>query len=258
MHNFVIEKLNTKENKMNFTTQNTLAEIVKSDFRTARVFENHNLDFCCKGNRALAEACIEQKLDANEILSEVTSVCTEKNSEKDSASWKTEELVNHILNTHHVYVKRMLPVILAHSQKVSEVHGKNHAEVKEIAEIFERIHNELSSHLMKEERMLFPIILQLSEMEKNNSKMEVSPFGSIQNPIDVMEREHVEAGEGFYKIRELSNNYNPPEDACTTYKILYQELNEFEQDLHTHIHLENNILFPKAVELEKKLMGNQN
>lgn len=240
---------------MNFTSQNTLAEIVKTDFRTARIFENYNLDFCCKGNRALDEACKEKKLNTDEILSEVTSVCKDKDSEKDLYVWKTDELANHILNTHHVYVKKMLPVIFAHSVKVSEVHGKNHPEVKEIADIFQQIHDELSSHLMKEERMLFPAILQLAELEKTNSRMDVSPFGSIQSPIDVMEREHAEAGDGFYKIRELSNNYNPPEDACTTYKVLYQELNEFEQDLHTHIHLENNILFPQAVELEKKLMS---
>jgi regulator of cell morphogenesis and NO signaling len=149
----------------------------------------------------------------------------------------------------------MLPVIFAHSQKVSEVHGKNHPEVIEIAKLFEAVHDELSSHLMKEEKMLFPVILHLAELEKTGSKMEVSPFGSIENPINVMEREHVEAGEGLYKIRELSSNYNPPEDACTTYKVLYQELDEFENDLHTHIHLENNILFPQAIELEKKLMS---
>lgn len=241
---------------MNFTTQNTLAEIVKTDFRTARVFESYNLDFCCKGNRILAEACNEKKLNADEILSEVTKVCSDKSSEKDSSTWIIDELAHHILNTHHVYVKKMLPVILAHSQKVSEVHGKNHPEVIEIANIFEIIHYELSTHLMKEEKMLFPVIFEFAKLEKLNTTMQVSPFGSIQNPINVMEREHVEAGEGFYKIRELSNNYNPPEDACTTYKVLYQELNEFENDLHTHIHLENNILFPQAVELEKKLMNN--
>jgi len=243
---------------MNLTTQNTLAEIVKTDFRSARIFENYNLDFCCKGNRALAEACNEKKLNADEILSEVTKVCTDKSSEKDSSNWKIDELAHHILNTHHVYVKKMLPVILAHTQKVSEVHGSNHPEVIEIANIFGQIFEELGSHLMKEERMLFPVILELTELEKTNSKMDVSPFGSIQNPINVMEREHVEAGDGFYRIRELSNNYNPPGEACTTYKVLYQELSEFEQDLHTHIHLENNILFPKAVELEIKLMKNQN
>jgi len=240
---------------MNLTTQNTLAEIVKSDFRSARIFENYNLDFCCKGNRLLDDACREKKLNADLILSEVTSVCKETGSVNESHVWKTDELANHILNTHHVYVKKMLPVIFAHSQKVSEVHGKNHPEVKEIARIFETVHDELSSHLMKEEKMLFPVILHLAELENTGSSMEVSPFGSIQNPINVMEREHVEAGDGFYRIRELSGNYNPPEDACTTYKVLYQELNEFENDLHTHIHLENNILFPMAVELEKKLMS---
>lgn len=240
---------------MNFTTQNTLAEIVRTDFRTARIFENYNLDFCCNGNRALEEACKEKELNAKKVLSEVTMVCNDNKTDKEFADWEIEELAQHILNTHHVYVKKMLPVILAHALKVSEVHGKNHPEVSEIAEIYTQIYDELSSHLMKEEKMLFPVILQFAELEKSNTVMEVSPFGSIQNPINVMEKEHTEAGDGFYKIRQLSSNYNPPEDACTTYKVLYHELNEFEQDLHTHIHLENNILFPRAVELEKKLMG---
>lgn len=238
---------------MKFTTQNTLADIVKSDFRAARVFENYNLDFCCKGNRPLSDACSEKKLNADAILQEVNSVLTGASPDKSQEDWAIDELANHILNTHHVYTKKMLPVIFAHSQKVSEVHGKNHPEVVEIAEIFSRVHDELSSHMMKEEKMLFPFILSMAEAEKNNTQSAAPPFGSVSGPISVMEREHVEAGDGFFRIRELSSNYSAPEDACSTYKVLYQELNEFENDLHRHIHLENNILFPKAIELEKKL-----
>lgn len=237
---------------MNLTKQSTLAEFVKTDFRSARVFEDYNLDFCCRGNRALDEACKDKSLDTDKILSEVTTICTDSNEDKNFNDMALNKLVNHILNTHHVYVKKMLPVIFAHSQKVSEVHGKNHPEVIEIANLFEQIHDELSSHLMKEERMLFPFIIQLAEQDVNGSESEVAPFGSVQSPINVMEKEHIDAGEGFYKIRELSNNYNPPEDACTTFRVLYQELKEFEEDLHRHIHLESNILFPAAIELEKK------
>lgn len=238
---------------MNFTLKNTLSEIVIADFRTASIFESYNLDFCCKGNRALSEACQEKGLESEMILSEIEKVISSNLNNQNPKKWDTIGLANHILNTHHLYVKKMLPVILAHALKVSKVHGKNHPEVVEIANVFEIICDELSSHLMKEEKMLFPVIFELAEFEQTGKTLEVSPFGSILNPISVMEREHVEAGEGFYKIRELSNNYNPPDDACTTYRVLYQELYEFEQDLHTHIHLENNILFPQAVELEKKL-----
>lgn len=239
---------------MKFTTQNTLADIVKSDFRAARVFENHNLDFCCKGNRPLSEACSEKKLDADAILHQVNAVLNGAAADKSPDEWTIGELANHILNTHHVYTKEMLPIIYAHSQKVSDVHGKNHPEVVEIAEIFSRVYDELNSHMMKEERMLFPFILSMAEAEKNNTHTAPPPFGSVSGPISVMEREHVEAGDGFYRIRELSNNYTAPEDACSTYRVLFQELNEFESDLHRHIHLENNILFPRAIELEKKLM----
>ena len=237
---------------MKFTTQNTLADIVKSDFRAARVFENYNLDFCCKGNRALSDACSEKRLDADAILNEVNTVLTDAPLDKSADDWEIDELANHILNTHHVYTKKMLPIIFAHSQKVSEVHGKNHPEVVEIAEIFSRVHDELNSHMMKEEKMLFPFILSMAEAEKNNTQSAAPPFGSVSGPISVMEREHVEAGDGFFRIRELSSNYTAPEDACSTYKVLYQELNEFENDLHRHIHLENNILFPRAIELESR------
>lgn len=240
---------------MNFTTKNTLADIVKTDFRAARVFENYNLDFCCKGNRPLDEACNEKNLDSNVILNEVMSVINDASHDTSIEDWKINELANHILATHHVYTKKMLPIIYAHSQKVSEVHGKNHPEVTEIAEIFSRINDELNSHMMKEEKMLFPFILSMAEAEKNNAHTAPPPFGSVAGPISVMEREHVEAGDGFFRIRELSNNFSAPEDACSTYRVLYQELNEFENDLHRHIHLENNILFPKAIELERKLIG---
>lgn len=239
---------------MKFTTQNTLADIVKSDFRAARVFENYNLDFCCKGNRPLSDACSDKKLNADTVLLEVNSVLNDTPLDKSQDDWAIDELANHILNTHHVYTKEMLPIIFAHSQKVSEVHGKNRPEVVEIAEIFSRVHDELNSHMMKEEKMLFPFILSMAEAEKNNTHSAPPPFGSVSGPISVMEREHVEAGDGFFRIRELSNNFSAPEDACSTYVVLYQELNEFENDLHRHIHLENNILFPKAIELEKKLL----
>jgi len=240
---------------MKFTEQNTLAEIVKSDFRSARIFENYSLDFCCRGNRTIKEAAEEKGLNAEKILSEVSECCPDNNETKDSEKWNLDELVNHILDKHHTYVKQMLPVVTAHSQKVKEVHGANHPEVVQIADIFERVQSDLEMHMLKEERMLFPAIIRLTECEKNNSPMEVPPFGSVSNPISVMEREHTEAGEELYQIRELSGNYNPPEDACTTYRVLFQELREFEEDLHRHIHLENNILFPGAVALEKKLSG---
>jgi regulator of cell morphogenesis and NO signaling len=238
---------------MKYTTQNTLAEIVKADFRTARIFENYNLDFCCRGNRTVEEAAKEKGLDSEKILSEILTISPGNNETINTGEWNLDELVNHIIEKHHTYVKQMLPVINAHSQKVKEVHGSNHPEVIRIADIFEQVQNELELHLMKEEKMLFPAIIRLTECEKNNSAPEVQPFGSVSNPVSVMEREHTEAGEELYKIRELSGNYNPPEDACTTYRILYQELREFEEDLHRHIHLENNILFPGAVSLEQKL-----
>lgn len=240
---------------MNFTTNNTLAEIANSDFRAARIFENYNLDFCCKGNRSLEEACNEKKINANNVIKELNAELENIPQEKSFDKWKLDELTRYIIDTHHVYTKKMLPVIFSHLQKVSDVHGKNHPEVIRIADIFSQIQSELLMHMMKEEKMLFPFIIILAESENSGAGIMLPPFGSITGPISVMESEHEEAGNGFYKIRELSNNYSIPEDACSTYKVLYQELEEFEKDLHKHIHMENNILFPKAIELEKSLMG---
>ncbi len=244
---------------MNFTTQNTLAEIVKADYRAARVFEKYNLDFCCNGNRTVFSAASEKKLDPDSILNEVrvilgTIVQKDSGQKTITEELPLNELVAHIINTHHVYLRNIMPFIYTHSRKVKDVHGKNHPEVIKVAEIFEQIQDELNSHMMKEELMLFPFIEKMAEAGKLGKKIESAPFGSIQNPISVMEREHTGAGEGLYAIRELTNNYAAPEDACSTYKVLYKELEEFETDLHRHIHLENNILFPKAIEMEKRVI----
>jgi len=147
----------------------------------------------------------------------------------------------------------MIPVISLHADKVASVHGQNHPETIQIADLFLAVREELESHMMKEERMLFPYIKQLYESKKNNVTATPPPFGTIQNPIRMMEAEHTSAGNAMSQIRELSENFAVPPDACNTFKALYSELKEFEVDLHKHIHLENNILFPKSIEMETDL-----
>lgn len=242
---------------MNFTKENTLAEIVKSDYRAARVFEKYKLDFCCKGNRPLQEAASGRSLDAERILNEVNETLNapahnDAETKATPENLPLDELTNYIVKTHHSYLQGIMPFIYSHSQKVKEVHGKNHPEVIKIADIYEQIQTELNSHMMKEEMMLFPFITKLAEAARDGRKIAQPPFGSVANPISVMEREHTGAGDGLYSIRDLSDNFTPPEDACSTYKVLFKELEEFEADLHRHIHLENNILFPKSIELEKE------
>ncbi len=237
---------------MIFSKDNTLADVVKFDFRTARVFEKYSLDFCCNGNRTLELACNEINITPENLLQEISSVISVKDSSDNPENWDLIKLINHILEVHHSYIRNMIPVINNHSQKVKEAHGINHPELIEISEIFEQLCYELDSHMHKEEMMLFPAIIQMVETQDESNSKYLSPFGTINNPISVMEKEHSAAGIDLYKIRELSNNYLPPDDACNTYQVFFKELNEFEEDLHKHIHLENNILFPKAIALETK------
>lgn len=232
----------------------TLAEIVTQNIRSAVVFEEYNLDFCCKGKRTLSEACADKNIDVQKVLNDLNKLSDSNNGDKNYNDWQLDFMVDFIINNHHQYVRRMIPVISLHSDKVASVHGNNHPETKQIADLFLSIREELEGHMMKEERILFPFIKQMAAAQKQSEKLYPPPFGSVQNPIRMMETEHVNAGEGFEKIRQISSNYSTPEDACETYRTLYSELKEFEEDLHKHIHLENNILFPKAIELESALI----
>lgn len=244
-----IAKLNTGEKEP------TIGDLVTSDFRKAEVFKKFGLDFCCGGKKTLTKACKEKGLDVVQIEKELREIdAMSINSSHDYNNWDIGFLAEYILNTHHKYVKQAIPVIYEYTQKVAKVHGENHPEAIKIAEKFLIISDELNRHMCKEEDILFPYIKHLSEAKKSGMKIEPSPFGTVGNPINLMEQEHELVGELFHDINELSFNYTPPVDACTTYKLSYAKLKEFEDDLHQHIHLENNILFPKAVKLEKELL----
>lgn len=238
--------------------EKTLAEIVTDNIRSAIIFEEAGLDFCCKGKRSLKYACAEKNIDVQKIVNELVNLSSTGNGTQNVNDWQLDFLVDYIMNNHHQYVRRMIPVISLHTDKVASVHGQNHPETLRIADLFLAVREELEMHMMKEERMLFPQIKQIVLNQKENSQYFPPAFGTIQNPIRMMEYEHTNAGEALYQIRELSNNYSHPKDACNTFKALYSELKEFEEDLHKHIHLENNILFPKSIELEAELMSNQN
>ncbi|MCW8824040.1 MAG: iron-sulfur cluster repair di-iron protein [Ignavibacteriaceae bacterium] len=230
----------------------TLAEIVTDNIRSAIVFEEYGLDFCCNGKRSLSEACYEKNVDVKDVINSLARLDSNKDSENVNY-WEPDFLLDYIVNNHHQYVRRMIPIISLHADKVASVHGENHPETKQITDHFLAVRQELESHMMKEERILFPYIKQLHYAKKNNEQIAPPPFGTIQNPIRMMEAEHQSAGDAMHKIRELSNNFTTPTDACNTYKALYSELKEFEEDLHKHIHLENNMLFPKSIKLEEEL-----
>jgi regulator of cell morphogenesis and NO signaling len=246
------------ESTISDLTEKTLAEIMADNVRSAIVFEEFGLDFCCRGNRLLKDACSEKNLDLQKVVNELVNLSNNGNGKENPNDWQLDFLVDYIMNNHHQYVRRMIPVITLHADKVASVHGKNHPETIQIADLFLAVREELEMHMMKEERILFPQIKQMILTQKENSQYFPPPFGTIQNPIRMMEYEHTSAGDALYQIRELSNNYSHPEDACNTFKALYSELKEFEEDLHKHIHLENNILFPKSIILETELLNNQN
>lgn len=240
-----------KIKKNNFSTEPTIGELVAKDFRKAEVFKKYNLDFCCGGKKTVTQACNEKKVDYMSVERELNKLdtVTESSSQKFD-DWNLDFLVDYILNTHHVYVKKAIPLLLEYTSKVAKVHGSNHPEVIAIAHKFNEIANDLNNHMQKEEVILFPYIKQLIIAKSKNTNIPHNAFGTIKNPINMMEHEHDVVGNLFKEIKELSNNYNPPQDSCATYKVSFLKLKEFEEDLHQHIHLENNILFPKSIELE--------
>jgi len=253
-----MNELTNTESTVSSLIEKTLAEIMTDNVRSAIVFEEFGLDFCCRGNRLLKDACSEKNVDLQKVVNELTNLSNNGNGKENPNEWQLDFLVDYIINNHHQYVRRMIPVISLHSDKVALVHGQNHPETLQIADLFLAVREELEGHMMKEERVLFPQIKQMVINQKENSQFFPLPFGTIQNPIRMMEYEHTNAGDALSQIRELSNNYSHPEDACNTFKALYSELKEFEEDLHKHIHLENNILFPKSITLESELITNQN
>jgi regulator of cell morphogenesis and NO signaling len=236
----------------------TIKSIVTTDYRAAAIFEKYSLDFCCKGGVTIEKACAEKNLSAASVYAELEHLtnCSTGTPPRFS-EWTLDDLVDYIVNIHHKYVREAIPVLSAHTQKVAAVHGQNHPEVIEIARHFQTVAAEMQSHMMKEEQILFPYIKALVVAHRNKIPFVRPPFGSVQNPIRMMEADHESAGSELYAVRSLSNTYVPPADACTTYRVSFQELQYFEHDLHQHVHLENNILFPGAIALEQELIDHQ-
>ncbi len=236
---------------MSITAQ-PLADFVKQDFRAAAVFEKYRLDFCCGGNESLDAACKRKGINPDIVVQDLQSAprpATPTNFEM----MPIDQLIQHILDTHHVYVRKMLPVISQHSKKVASVHGERHPEMIKVHSLFEKIRFDLEMHLHKEEEILFPFILALHHAQTRRIAPLRTHFGTVQHPIRMMEMEHETAGNEFEIIRGLTDNFTPPAEACNTYKVLLQELDEFERDLHVHIFLENELVHKKAIAVEAKL-----
>ncbi|MEJ5056252.1 iron-sulfur cluster repair di-iron protein [Sphingobacterium sp. MYb382] len=230
----------------------TIGEIVAHDYRTAATFSKYGIDFCCRGHRSISEVCLKEGISSSELLAALDAVIEQKdNSTIDYKTWPLDLLADYVEKTHHRYIEEKTPVLLQFLDKLCNVHGDNHPELFEVKELFALSAEDLAMHLKKEELILFPFVRKMTSAQIGATQVEQPHFGTVKNPVAMMMEEHDNEGERFRKIAAITDNYTPPADACTTYKITYAMLQEFESDLHKHIHLENNILFPKAVELEK-------
>jgi regulator of cell morphogenesis and NO signaling len=224
--------------------------------QATRVFEKLKIDYCCGGDTPLGEACATAGVEVANVermLEEVGQADVKGNGSFDFAKATLSELIGHILDKHHVYTKdemaRLEPLI----DKVIAAHGENHTELRSLGGLFQQLCGDLKPHMFKEEQILFPYILEMESASLQNGAAPFAPFGTVNNPIRMMMMEHETVGDLLRELRAVSTNYAVPADGCISYQTLYQALEAFEQDLHQHIHIENNILFPRAIELEGSL-----
>lgn len=227
----------------------SLAQIVTNDHRAAAIFEKYHLDFCCKGKRSLQQACAEQQLPVEEITTELENILQKDpiHNKNSFEQFSLTQLVYYIVSTHHDYVKKEAPQIMAYLQRVVAKHGNRHPEMLKVFELFASVKEEMEMHMRKEEFILFPRIKELEKISQEKSEQLQLNISYLQSPILIMEQEHDHAGSLLDEIRKLTSDYTPPADACTTYRLSFAALKAFEMDLHQHVHLENNILFPKAL-----------
>jgi regulator of cell morphogenesis and NO signaling len=229
----------------------TVRDIALEQPSSIRVFEQYGIDYCCGGRKPLAEACAAKNLEVDAVIATLEAAA--KGGAQNASDWtraSLEDLANHVVAKHHAYVKNELPRLAALAQRVVHRHGDTQAELPLIQSKLAQLDEELTQHLGKEEVVLFPYIAKLERASKSGTGAPHNCFGTVANPIAMMTSEHDDAGSLLAEIRDLSNQFTTPAGACPTYHAFYDGLREFEQDLHQHIHLENNILFPRAIELE--------
>jgi regulator of cell morphogenesis and NO signaling len=230
----------------------TVGEYVAEDYRTATVFERYGIDFCCGGRVALAEACREKGIDPVIVTREIEAAHSEPQERGHNyAAWGLPFLADYIIEAHHGYLNENTAQIAVYARKIAEVHGERHPEVIKIAGIFDRIATDMAAHLREEEEVLFPAIKRIDAARKAGAHPDAADLETLRASLARLHEEHDAIGEAVHAIRDLSNRYAVPAGVCNTFAVTYRKLKEFEDDLHKHVHLENNILFPKAAKLRE-------
>jgi regulator of cell morphogenesis and NO signaling len=240
---------------MNFSNETKVRDIALSNSSARQVLEDARVDYCCGGGKSLNEACLHAGVSAEEILQRLRE--NSRHVDPSDSNWTSaplSALTAYVKSHHHSYVRQAILRIIPLLEKVNAKHGSHQPELVEIDSLFRAVANEMTSHMQKEEMILFPFIDDLDRAAKNKAPLESPFFQTVRNPIHAMMKEHDAAGDLVKQIRNSISDYLPPEDACTSYKALFQALQEFEGDLYQHVHLENNILFPRAVELEAAVL----
>ncbi len=238
---------------MTLSSTMTVREVALELPQATRVFESMKIDYCCGGDKPLGEACASAGVDVEKLvrmLEEAGQVEAQESGSVDFQKASLADLITHILDKHHVYTKQEMPRLEALILKVIGAHGANHPELNGIGELFQQACADLTPHMFKEEQVLFPYILEMEKAQTQKRPAPFAPFGTVKNPVRMMMTEHDTVGDILRELRALSSDYTVPADGCISYQTLYQALEAFEKDLHQHIHLENNILFPRAIEME--------
>ncbi len=238
---------------MNMNAASKVGELAAAFPGSTRIFEKIGIDYCCGGTRSLQEACLSAGVKVDEVLAFLSHAAESKATEQGAIDWRVEplaRLIAYILEKHHVFTRQELIRLDALMEKVCGKHAQNHPELIQIQALFGGLQQELFPHMLKEEQMLFPYIVRMEEALNLQKSIPIAVFGTVQNPVRMMMLEHDNAGNILRAIRSVSINFALPPDACADYRTLYQGIEEFERDLHHHIQLENNVLFPRAVRME--------
>ncbi len=237
---------------MMITLDTPVGEVVKNNFKAATLFQANRIDYCCNGHQTISEASTKAGIKAESLVDQLEEIL--QNNDPDTEyinNLDLGDLADYIVKRHHSYVQKNIPFLKQNLEKIARVHGENHPELVEVRDHFFASAGELTMHMQKEELLLFPYVKNMEQAKKENQNLPNASFGSVSSPISEMMVEHQNEGERFEKISLLTANYHVPADGCTTYEVTLKQLADFEKDLHRHIHLENNILFTRAKQLEE-------